>query len=162
MNKLAQVWRIASHPRELRLALSGLGARIAGDDAMGGLSADETARWDALLALRSDVLKALELARADKTVGKPLDAKITLPLGDKAQAAWELVKDADLAQLFIVSEVETACEPAGFPGEALPGVTVAVSASELPKCPRCWTHSAGIGSDADHPELCPRCAAAIK
>ncbi len=48
MNKLAQLWRIASHPRELRLALSGLGARLAGDDAMGGLSADETAavcRW---------------------------------------------------------------------------------------------------------------------
>ena len=48
MNKLAQLWRIASHLRELRLALSGLGARLAGDDAMGGLSADETAavcRW---------------------------------------------------------------------------------------------------------------------
>ena len=37
MNKLAQLWS------ELRLALSGLGARLAGDDAMGGLSADETA-----------------------------------------------------------------------------------------------------------------------
>ena len=48
MNKLAQLWSNASHPRELRLALSGLGARLAGDDAMGGLSADETAavcRW---------------------------------------------------------------------------------------------------------------------
>ena len=48
MNKLAQLWRIASHPRELRLALSGLGARLAGDAAMGGLTADETAavcRW---------------------------------------------------------------------------------------------------------------------
>ena len=48
MNKLAQLWRIASHPRGLRLALSGLGARLAGDAAMGGLSADETAavcRW---------------------------------------------------------------------------------------------------------------------
>ena len=48
MNKIAQMWRIATHPRELRLALSGLGARLAGDEAMGGLTVEETAalvRW---------------------------------------------------------------------------------------------------------------------
>ena len=48
MNKIAQMWRIATHPRELRLALSGLGARLAGDEAMGGLTEEETAalvRW---------------------------------------------------------------------------------------------------------------------
>ena len=48
MNKIGQLWRIATHPRELRLALSGLGARLGGDDAMGGLTAEETAalvRW---------------------------------------------------------------------------------------------------------------------
>ena len=48
MNKVAQLWRIATHPRELRLALSGLGARLGGDDAAGSLSAEETAalvRW---------------------------------------------------------------------------------------------------------------------
>ena len=48
MNKIAQLWRIATHPRELRLSLSGLGARLAGDEAMGGLTEEETAalvRW---------------------------------------------------------------------------------------------------------------------
>lgn len=50
MNRIARLWRIATHPRELRLALSGLGARLAGDDALGGLTDEETAalvRWTA-------------------------------------------------------------------------------------------------------------------
>ena len=48
MNKVVQLWRIATHPRELRLALSGLGTRLGGDDAMGGLTEEETSalvRW---------------------------------------------------------------------------------------------------------------------
>ena len=111
------------------------------------------------MALRDDVNKALELARAEKVVGKPLDAKVTVSVADEAKAAWETVKDADLAALCIVSEFCVSDEPVeGWAGTELPGVTVKVEASQLPKCPRCWTHSAGIGSDAEHPELCPRCA----
>ena len=48
MSKIAQLWRIATHPHELRLALSGLGMRLCGDDAMGGLTSEETdalVRW---------------------------------------------------------------------------------------------------------------------
>ena len=48
MNKVLQLWRIATHPRELRMALSGLGVRLAGDDALGGLADAETealVRW---------------------------------------------------------------------------------------------------------------------
>ena len=48
MNKVLQLWRIATHPRELRMALSGLGVRLAGDDALGGLTDSETealVRW---------------------------------------------------------------------------------------------------------------------
>jgi len=42
MNKLTQLVRLASHPRELRLALSGLGMRLGGDEALGGLTKIET------------------------------------------------------------------------------------------------------------------------
>lgn len=48
MNKIKQLWRIATHPRELRLAMSGLGVRLGGDDAMGGLTEEESSalvRW---------------------------------------------------------------------------------------------------------------------
>lgn len=43
MNKLAQIGRCLFHPRELRMTLSGLGVRLAGDHRLGGLSAEETA-----------------------------------------------------------------------------------------------------------------------
>ena len=127
------------------------------------LSEDEAVRWANLMALRDDVNKALELARAEKIVGKPLDAKVTLYVADEAKAAWDTVKDADLAGLCIVSELCVSESPVeGWACTEMPGVTVKVEASTLPKCPRCWTHSAGIGSDAEHPELCPRCAAALR
>ena len=42
------------------------------------ISADEEKYWDMSLSLRSDVNKALELARGEKIIGKPLDAEITL------------------------------------------------------------------------------------
>ena len=48
MSRLCRLWRVVTHPRELRLALSGLAARLGGDDAMGGLSLEETealVRW---------------------------------------------------------------------------------------------------------------------
>ena len=127
------------------------------------LSSEDEQRWANLMALRDDVNKALELARAEKVVGKPLDARATIYVDETARAAWDTVKDAPLAQLCIVSELSAVMgEGEGWSGESMPGITVKIEASELPKCLRCWTHDAGIGSDAEHPELCPRCAAAIK
>lgn len=48
MSRLRRLWSVATHPRELRLALSGLATRLAGDGADGGLSREETdalVRW---------------------------------------------------------------------------------------------------------------------
>jgi isoleucyl-tRNA synthetase len=36
-------------------------------------------------------------------------------------------------------------------------LAVAVTASQMKKCSRCWHYVAGVGEDAEHPELCPRC-----
>jgi isoleucyl-tRNA synthetase len=131
------------------------------------LDADTQARWDAVLALRDDVLKALELARAEKVVGKPLDAKLKLFVSESAQERFALVQGFSLETLFIVSEVEvvSGAAPEGgaivYSGENFPGVTVVVEASEAPKCVRCWTHSHTVGKSAAHPELCERCAKAL-
>ena len=122
--------------------------------------------WDSLIALREDVLKALELARAEKLVGKSLDAKLKLCVSENAKAAYERISGLDLPMLFIVSEVESVFGPSvgdgiAFQGESFPGVTVVVEASEKPKCVRCWTHSHTVGQNAEHPELCERCAEAL-
>ena len=48
MSKIGQFRRVVTHPRELRMALSGLGMRLGGDAAFGGLTDQETeaiVRW---------------------------------------------------------------------------------------------------------------------
>ena len=122
------------------------------------LSAELEERWNRLIALRLDVNKALETARADKQIGKPLDAEITLTAGEGVRGELESAACMDLAECFIVSKVEiryTPEQPAG--GENFPGVDVLVRASGEPKCERCWTHSDRV----DDRGLCPRCAAVV-
>ena len=104
------------------------------------LTEEEEAYWSKIMRVRTDVNKALEIARAAKTVGKPLDARITLFV-------------SELNVVYGAGE--------GVPGENFDGLTVLVETSTLPKCGRCWTHSASVGENSEHPELCARCAAAI-
>ncbi len=126
------------------------------------LSGEKQEYWARLFALRTDVNKALELARGEKVVGKPLDAEITLYCTDEVYSAVSAVPAETLAETFIVSKVSVVKGPGdGYEGAEFAGVTVKVVPSELPKCVRCWTHSEHIGENHDHPELCPRCAAAV-
>ena len=127
------------------------------------LTPEQERKWTALIALRDDVNKALELARAEKTVGKPLDADVTLFVSATAEKPFSELEGEDLEQLFIVSRVNVVRgEGEGVPGTEFPGVTVLVQASQGAKCIRCWKHDDRVGEDTDHPELCPRCAAAVK
>ncbi|MDR2360571.1 MAG: isoleucine--tRNA ligase [Oscillospiraceae bacterium] len=101
------------------------------------IGVDETA-WAEFFVIREQVLKLLEEARADKRIGKALDAEVTIP-----NAPF----DAEQMKLLLnVSKVTI-------------GGEMKIQASEAPKCPRCWTHSYEIGKV--HAELCPRCAAEI-
>jgi isoleucyl-tRNA synthetase len=114
------------------------------------------------MRVRADVNKALELARAAKTVGKPLDARITLYVSEAAAPAFQEIEGENLAALCIVSELNVVYGAGeGVPGENFDGLTVLVEPSTLPKCGRCWTHSHTVGENSEHPELCARCAAAI-
>ncbi len=123
----------------------------------------EAERWDKLIALRADVLKALEMRRADKSIGKPLDAAVTLYVSDGAREDFDKLSGMDLAQMFIVSRVSVVYgEGDGLAGESFPGVTVAVAPCDAPKCLRCWNRAESVGADPDHPELCERCAKVVK
>ena len=68
------------------------------------LSDEEMARWARIAALRTVVNGALEQARADKTIGKSLEAEVDLTV--TAEDAFLADMDAEtLADLFIVSQV---------------------------------------------------------
>lgn len=119
-------------------------------------------RWDKLLKLRTDVNKALEIARSEKIIGKPLDAEVTLFISEDAAAAFDEMKDECFEALFIVSKVNLSYGAGcGYTGNEFPGISISVQSSAAPKCARCWTHKEQVGQNAEHPELCPRCIAAI-
>ena len=127
------------------------------------LDAAAMARWDTLIALRSDVNGVLEQARADKRIGKALEAHVALCARDEAAAkALETVKDMDLTALLLVSDViltdddPDAANVTGS-GTAFPGLRIEVRNAEGVKCPRCWMHSTKANADG----LCPRCAAVM-
>ena len=128
------------------------------------LSDAEMAVWETALRVRSDVNGVLETARADKRIGKSLEAHVALIAGDEdAKAALDAVKSVDLPEIFIVSNVstnETAPAEGAVVGQGVnfPGLTVAVTEAKGTKCPRCWMHS----ESPDEHGLCPRCAAVCK
>lgn len=111
-------------------------------------------QWEALLNVRTEVLKALETARAEKQIGNSLEAKVIIHYGE----AWsKLFQQFDeLEQLFIVSAVELI--PTTDNSDHL-AVEVEVAAGE--KCERCWNISPTVGQHAEHPTLCQRCAAIV-
>ena len=127
------------------------------------LAPEDEERWSAVLRVRSDVNKALELARAEKLIGKPLDARVTIYASDAVPGIVRKLDEKELARLCIVSELRIIPGSGeGVPGENVDGLTVHVEPSLLPRCERCWTHDASVGGDAEHPALCARCAAAIR
>lgn len=128
-------------------------------DCAGYVLPEETmARWDTVIKLRQDVNGVLEKARADKRIGKALEAHVTLKTADEAvKAACE---GLNLAEIFIVSDCAWAAPEEGAEaacGENFPGLTVGVTEAKGEKCPRCWMHSLNANAEG----LCPRCAAVI-
>ena len=115
-------------------------------------------KWNVIMKLRQDVNGVLEKARADKRIGKALEAHVTLSTQDEAlKASWA---DVSLAEICIVSsctwdQPEDGAEVAS--GVNFPALTIGVSEAKGEKCPRCWMHS--LNADANG--LCPRCAAVV-
>ncbi|SDM52284.1 Isoleucyl-tRNA synthetase [Psychrobacillus sp. OK028] len=121
------------------------------------------AKWDKIMELRDDVLKALEEARNAKTIGKSLEAKVALYVNDDYKTLFET--DAiDFAQLFIVSKFELGGAPTAAPANslALEHASVVVEKADGEKCERCWTISETVGTSEAHPTLCARCAEVVK
>ncbi|WP_407389003.1 isoleucine--tRNA ligase [Allisonella histaminiformans] len=117
-------------------------------------------KWSARLALRSDVMKALENARAAKIIGHPLDADVTIYAEGDAYETLKAMGDF-LSDFFIVSNVELVNDTSAAPADALTnedGVRVSVAPSTRQKCERCWKHLDSVGSNPNHPDVCARCA----
>ena len=116
-------------------------------------------RWSQLMAVREDVLKALEEARENKVIGKSLEALVTII--PKDEKTYDLLHDTThLHQYFIVSEVRL--EDTNNIAKAYDTVSVSVEEHPGEKCQRCWVSSETVGQDANYPDLCDRCAPIVE
>lgn len=113
---------------------------------------DFIAAWDRIHELRDTVKKSLEVVIKEKVVKSSLETCVTLKASGEEYDFIEKVLP-ELKSVFIVSEVKL--EKAD--GE----LEVEVTKAEGEKCERCWAYSTTVGSDAEHPTLCARCAAIL-
>jgi isoleucyl-tRNA synthetase len=113
------------------------------------------ARWQGPLEIRGEVTKALEEARAAKTIASSLESRVTLRAPRQAMEALRELEakgktfPGNLANLLIVSQVTLAEAEA---------VSCEVAHAAGAKCERCWTWSEQVGRLPVHPGVCERCA----
>ena len=122
-------------------------------------AADEAfeAKWDRIMAIRDDVKKVLELARADKVIGSALEAGLTLYCSKEVYDFLNAIPMDELADLFIVSHVDLVEGEGGVKG-LVEGLGVSAAHAAGNKCLRCWKYETTVGEDG----LCPRCAKVLK
>jgi len=118
------------------------------------LERERLAHWDTLMAVREPVLKALEVAREEKRIGKSLEAKVILKAGFDLHPVLSQYT-AELPALFIASQVEL---EQGIDN----GVSVEIQRADGTKCERCWKYTLDVGNSPEFPTLCAACSDAIK
>ncbi|MHC4987609.1 MAG: class I tRNA ligase family protein, partial [Planctomycetota bacterium] len=110
---------------------------------------DNEDKWDKVMALRDEVLKALENLRTGQTIRSNQEASVQIETDDGELVA--IVNDMGIetfASICIVSEVKIAT-----------GDSLKVSAEKCShaKCERCWNYYPSVGQHAEYPDLCGRC-----
>ncbi len=123
-----------------------------------------TDRWNRLFEMRDDVMKALELARSEKLVGKSLEAKITVYTQDSELLSLLQSFGQELNTIFIVSGVrlDLADAPADVYRNESGTLAVLVEPADGCKCERCWSYSTDGEEDGEGGFICARCRDILK
>ncbi|QER41900.1 isoleucine--tRNA ligase [Thermodesulfobacterium sp. TA1] len=122
---------------------------------------DEVKKWETLLRLREEFLKALEIARKDhKSINTFLEAEVYVKAPEeikeylKDKAFWEYF--LMIAKFELVENLNEKLEPQTFVSEEISGLKVLIKPTEYKKCERCWQRKPEVGN-LPNPELCERC-----
>ena len=154
-----EIWQFMSHAKNENKESVFLNDLPEYDEKL--LFPEVTAKYDKLFDIRDDVMKALEVARADKLIGKSLDAEVVIYVkeGSDEQKLFESF-GKELSDLFICSGAEIStdapCEDAFK--DTLSGIAVKVRLAQGEKCDRCWYIRKDIKEDGEGGHICSRCA----
>ncbi|MDB5740514.1 MAG: isoleucyl-tRNA synthetase, partial [Alphaproteobacteria bacterium] len=119
------------------------------------------AKWARIRELRRVVTGALELARADKSIGSSLEAAPTLYVTDPADRA--LFKNVSLPEVAITSGagIELVADLDGlYTVQEVKGAAAKFAPAPGEKCVRCWMVLEEVKSHPDT-HLCDRCTDAV-
>jgi isoleucyl-tRNA synthetase len=114
-----------------------------------------------LLVVRDEVLKKLEIERSAENLKASIDARVVLAAKDTSLANLLRKYQSQLAELFIVSQVQLASADEMQDGFGENNLAIEVHKPNGEKCVRCWMWSESVGSHPDHPGLCDKCYEAI-
>jgi isoleucyl-tRNA synthetase len=120
-------------------------------------------KWRKVRIVRRVVTGALEIERAAKRIGSPLEANPIVHVSDPDLFA--ALVDIDLAEVCITSAATLVSDEGPADAFRLPdvsGVAVVVNLAEGTKCARSWKISSAVGTDAEFPEVTPRDAQALR
>ncbi|MBF0449235.1 MAG: isoleucine--tRNA ligase [Candidatus Magnetomorum sp.] len=120
-------------------------------------------RWETIISIRSEVSKALELARNQKQIGHSLDAHLTISAQDETYDLLANYPD-DLRSLFIVSKVTLVQNPLenAYSSETINHLYIQVKPADGKKCERCWVYDPSVGTSETYPSTCKRCQDALQ
>jgi isoleucyl-tRNA synthetase len=125
-------------------------------------------KWDKLQSSRDYINIGMDVRRKEKAVGNSLEARLIIEdnqhtsfIKENAEAFKLITMVSELVFAPRVAEPLVQAKSIGHAQDPSDWFAYDIQPSAHPKCPRCWMRSAGIGQSADHPELCPRCAAAV-
>jgi isoleucyl-tRNA synthetase len=129
-------------------------------------------RFAELMPIRDEVLKALEIARQEKRIGKALEAKVRVAAAGSNLALLQLIEVEHrltdgfdvLKELFNVSQVEIVENDHPLSQDQ---VIVTVLPAEGKKCNRCWNYypdssNQHVRKFGPWENVCGRCANALK
>ncbi|PWC53094.1 isoleucine--tRNA ligase [Azospirillum sp. TSO22-1] len=124
------------------------------DDALAG-------KWAKIRDVRRVVTGALELERANKTIGSSLQASPTVYVDADTTALLAGLDFQDVCITSAITVAEGAAPEGAFALADVPGIGVAPGLAAGGKCERCWKVLPEVGTAKDHPTLCLRCAEAV-
>lgn len=120
-------------------------------------------KWDKILKIRKDVLKALELKRGEGFIGNSLEAQVNIYSEDKEVYDYLMSFKDQLDTIFIVSKTQVFYKEKDIPSDAysgveFPAIKVVITKAPGKKCERCWCYSKQVGEDKKYPTICEKCA----
>ena len=116
-------------------------------------------KWNNFMTLRDDIMKANEVARENKVIGKDFEAKTTLYVTDGVSELFDSL-DADLRQILVASELNIRpLDEKPADDSILEFDTMAVQVEHMPGgvCERCRITTEELIEIEGHGEVCHRC-----